>query len=352
MNEARISYAGKEVFIGIDVHKRTYSVACECEGELVKRCTMEAKPETLVGFLRKYFAGAKVWTAYEAGFSGFTLHRYLMRQGVENIVVHPGAIEVASGDVVKTDKRDARKMAVQLAAERLRGIGIPSETCEARRLITRTREQLLRHRQRLMNQLRMKLHEFGLIDLNERGPLSYVKVFRALAQECSEELNISCGSLLSLWRSVNQEIRKFNTQLVLQAALDRFEGVYRSIPGFGPLTARILANELGDMSQFKNERSLFSFTGLTPREHTTGEHRRLGHISRQGSSRLRATLVEAAWRAIKLDPALNADYQRIAHRQGKKRAIVAIARKLIGRARALFRKGETYVYKLELKQAA
>jgi transposase len=96
------------------------------------------------------------------------------------------------------------------------------------------------------------------------------------------------------------------------------------------------------MSQFKNERALFSFTGLTPREFTTGEHRRLGHISRQGSSRLRAVLVEVAWRAIKLDPALNADYQRIVNHAGKKRAIVAIARKLIGRARALFRKREYY----------
>lgn len=352
MNSERISYAGKKVFIGIDVHRHTYSVACVCEGELVRRCTMAAIPEELLAFFGKYFAGAEISTVYEAGFCGFVLHRYLAANGIRSTVTHAASVEIAARDVVKTDKRDALKMALQLGAGRLRGITIPSEALEARRLLTRTREQLLGHRQRLMNQLRMKLHQFGLIGLNERGPLSYVKVFRALKKSHSEELDAACESLLGLWRSVNQELRAFNKKLLAQAAADRLEVVYRSIAGYGPLTARILANELGDMSQFRNERALFSFTGLTPREFTTGEHRRLGHISRQGSSRLRATLVEAAWRAIKLDPALHIDFQRIANRVGKKRAIVGIARKLIGRARALFRKREYYAYEIGWNRAA
>lgn len=352
MNRERVSYAGKKVFIGIDVHRLTYSVACVCEGELVKRCTMEARPEKLMEFLTKYFAGADIATVYEAGFSGFVLHRYVAGNGIKSMVVHAASVEVAARDTVKTDKRDSLKMALQLATGRLRGIAVPSEALEARRLLTRTREQLLGYRQRIMNQLRMKLHQFGLIDLNDRGPMSYVKVFRALKKNRLEELSVVCDSLVVLWRGVNQEMRVLNKKLLAQAAADRFEAVYRSVAGYGPLTARTLANELGDMSQFGNERALFSFTGLTPREFTTGEHRRLGHISRQGSSRLRATLVEAAWRALKLDPALNTDFQRIAHKAGKKRAIVGIARKLIGRARALFRKGEFYAYEIGWNKAA
>jgi transposase len=91
------------------------------------------------------------------------------------------------------------------------------------------------------------------------------------------------------------------------------------------------------MSQFPNERALFSFVGLTPREFSSGDKRRLGHISRQGSGRIRGLLVEAAWFAVRFDTGLRQDFFRITHRAGKKRAIVAIARKLIGKVRASFR---------------
>ena len=103
-----------------------------------------------------------------------------------------------------------------------------------------------------------------------------------------------------------------------------------------------MSNELGDMSQFPNERALFSFTGLTPGEYSTGEKIHRGHISRQGSSRIRGVLVEAAWRAIREDAGLRLDYERIKARRGAKRAIVAIARKLVGRARAVFKAGGKY----------
>ncbi len=80
MNSERVSYAGKKVFIGIDVHRLTYSVACVSEGETVRRCTMEAIPEKLLEFFTKYFAGADISTVYEASFCGFVLHRYLLPQ--------------------------------------------------------------------------------------------------------------------------------------------------------------------------------------------------------------------------------------------------------------------------------
>lgn len=350
--EKVISYLGKKVFIGIDVHRRSYAVSCISEGAVVKKCTMEASPEALLSFIIKYFQGAEVIAGYEASFCGFVLQRYLESNGVVCKVIHAASIEIAARDKVKTDKRDSIKLAMQLAAGRLKSINVPSQEFEARRLITRTREQLIGHRKRVMNQLRMKLHQFCLIDIKQRGVLSSLKVMRALKNTTSEELLNACQCLLNLWKSINQEIKELNNKLLEQAKEDRFEAVYRSVPGVGPLTARILSNELGNISQFANEDALFSFTGLTPREFSTGERRRLGHISRQGSSRLRAVLVETAWRAIRLDSSLDADFQRIAVRAGKKRAIVAIARKLIGRMRALFRKNEDYKYAINWKKAA
>ena len=102
-----------------------------------------------------------------------------------------------------------------------------------------------------------------------------------------------------------------------------------------------LATAWGDMTRFANERALFSYTGLTPSEYSSGAAIRRGHISRQGVSRLRHVLVETAWRALPRDPALQEIFDRIAATRGKQRAIVAMARRLIGRIRACFRHGTT-----------
>jgi transposase len=96
------------------------------------------------------------------------------------------------------------------------------------------------------------------------------------------------------------------------------------------------------MTRFANERALFSSTGLTPSEYASGASVRRGPMSRQGSSRVRHVLVEIAWRALPRDAVLQEIFDRIAATRGKKRAIVAIARRLTGRIRACFRQGTTY----------
>ncbi|MGB3672372.1 MAG: transposase [Phormidesmis sp.] len=109
--------------------------------------------------------------------------------------------------------------------------------------------------------------------------------------------------------------------------------------------ASLLWGQLGDMSQFDNERQLFSYTGLTPSERSSGEAIRRGHITRQGNSRVRYVLCEAAWTAIRKDQSLKEFFDRLYPRTGKKKAIVAVARKLIGRIRAAFRQQTLYQIK-------
>jgi transposase len=340
---AKMDYSGKDVYIGIDVHKRTYSVSCVCEGQLVKRATMPASGESLFAFIGNFFVAARIHSAYEAGLFGFTLHRFLVAHGIDNIVVNPASIEIAARDKVKTDRRDSLKIATQLSAGRLRGIYVPSEKLERQRLITRTREQLVQQRTRLALQFKARLFLFGLIPADDRRAVSKRFIAEHLDCELPEELSIVLSTIARLWSTLNDEINRFARLLAEQGKEDaRVTAIYSSLPGAGPVTVRTLANELSDMSQFKNERGLFSFLGLTPWEFSSGDSRRLGHISRQGSARLRAILIEAAWRAIKKDPALEQIYRRIATRAGAKRAIVAIARKLTGRIRACFRKAEGY----------
>lgn len=330
------NYTGKIVFVGIDVHKRTYAVTCICQDE-TKKVTMQADAKKLVTYIKKHFPNAQVKSAYEAGFSGFVLHRYLIEHGIENIVIHAASIEISSRDKVKTDKRDSLKIATQLSANRLRGIHVPSVEREMSREVTRLRETFVKDKKRVGNRLKGLLHRHGLIDALDETKVSMKWVNNILKNARDNYLGDCIKIHATEWLDLNRKIKEIEKKLAAQAEEDsELERVYQSAPGIGPVNARTLSNELEDMRHFQNEKGLFSFTGLTPSEHSSGEHKRQGHISRQGRSLLRKTLVQAAWIAIRKDPSLARIFKRVSLKAGKKRAIVGIARRLIGRIRACF----------------
>jgi transposase len=345
MKAKKISYQGKKVYVGIDVHKKTYAVTVRCEGHVVKRDTLQASPQGLVEYLRRYFESAEIFSAYEAGFSGFGLHRVLNQGGIQNIVVNAASIEIAANDRVKTDRRDSGKISEQLEHGRLKGIFVPEPAQELRRQVSRTREQIVSTRARVAQQIKSKLHYFGLIPPAAPNRALCNRVLKEIEKlEVPQELSLSLRFLIAQWRFLTLQLVELRKQLYAQAKVDEgLEKIYRSVPGIGLIGARVLANELGDLSKrFDNERELFKYTGLTPTEHSSGETVRRGHISRQGSARIRHILVEAAWWSVGVDPVLKESFERIATTRGKKRAIVAIARKLIGRIRACFKAETTY----------
>jgi transposase len=343
MTDQRRSYVGQHVYVGIDVHKDTYTVTCVHHKRIVKTATVQADPAGLAASLPRWFPGATLWSAYEAGFSAFVLHRALTQAGITNIVVNPASIAVAANDKVKTDRRDAKKLAFDLADGRLRGIYIPTEQEELGRLLPRTRAQIVEHRARVARQIKAKLHQFGLIAPGSRRLITHRYLREIETWSLPVELRMSLSWLSEQWRFATRQLIDIRRLLRDQAqSQPRLEGVYRSVPGVGEVAARILATELGDLSRFANERSLFSYTGLTPSEYSSGTSVRRGPISRQGSSRVRHVLIEIAWRAVSRDAALHEIFERIAATRGKKRAIVAIARRLVGRIRACFCQGTRY----------
>ena len=343
MTEQRISYTGERVYVGIDVHKETYTVTCVCHKQIVKTATVPAEPTSLAASLLRWFPGATLTSAYEAGFSAFVLHRALTQVGITNIVVNPASMAVAANDKVKTDRRDSKRLARDLADGRLRGIYVPTEAEELARLLPRTRAQIVQHRATIARQIKAKLHQFGLIAPANRRLISSRYLREIAAWSLPPELSVSLTLLAEQWRFATRQLSEMRRLLRDQAkAQEEIEKVYRSVPGVGEVVARTLATELGDMTRFANERALFSYTGLTPSEYSSGTSVRRGHISRQGSSRVRHLLVETAWRAMPRDAVLKESFARIAATRGKKRALVAIARRLTGRMRACFRQGTTY----------
>jgi len=166
-----VSYAGKEVFVGIDVHKSFYVLSAISVGELLVTCRIPANARQATDFIKKRFSGANIKSCYEAGFSGFVFHRELIKAGIENIVVNPASIEVNARDRVKTDKRDSKKLAKHLSTGMLKSIRIPSEQEEQARLLSRTREQVVKSISRVRIQIRMKFHQCGLIAADDRRTL-------------------------------------------------------------------------------------------------------------------------------------------------------------------------------------
>jgi transposase len=224
---------------------------------------------------------------------------------------------------------------------------VPSVEQEEKRSVTRLRTKIVKLKHQVGYQLKALLFTQGLIDMDDDTILCQTwiskKIIEVEAGNYSKNFLYTLNQYVQQWLQLNIRVKEIDKMLKLQANEERgLQDIYESVPGVGPLLARKLANELGDMKQFPNEKRLFSFIGLTPSEHSSGEHTRQGHITRQGNPILRGILVEAAWVAIRRDPDLNQIFKRIASTRGKRRAIVSIARRLAGRIRSCVLAGELY----------
>jgi transposase len=325
------------------VHKETYMVTCVCNKQIVKTATMQADPTALAASLPRWFPGATLYSVYEAGFSAFVLHRVLTTAGITNIIVNPASVAVAAHDKVKTDRRDSKKLAIDLADGRLRGLSVPTEAEALARLLPRTRAQIVKHRATIARQSKAKLHQCGRIAPSRRRMLRSRYVRESAAWSLPPERSVRLTLLAEQWRCATRQLIEMRRLLRDQAqAQEEIDKVYRSVPGLGEVVARTCATEWGDMTRVAKERALCSSTGLTPSEDASGASVRRGPMSRQGSSRVRPVLVETAWRAMPRDGVRKERFARIAATRGKKRAIGAMARRLTGRIRACFRQGTTY----------
>ena len=245
-------YTGKTIFVGMDVHKKTYSVTAICDGAIIKRDTLKAEPQALISYLKKRFGSGKIKTAYEAGFCGFHLHRTLEAAGIENIVVHAAGIET-SNSRVKTDKRDSLKIAAHLADGKLRSVYIPTVEQEDDRTVTRLRDTFSKEKARIANQIKSLLFLHGLIAADNKKKVS-LKWIRSLSgMEMTPGVRFSIEALAALWLHFNAKIKEIDIEIKKQAAKDKaIDAVYQTASGIGCTSARVLANELGNLLQYIN----------------------------------------------------------------------------------------------------
>ena len=334
--------SSQPIYMGIDVHKKKNSISLVHCGQLIRRVTLEAT-EMAIGKFLTHYKGCKIYSTYEAGFSGFHLHYYLESLGVNNIVISPNKLPIESGNKVKTDKIDSLKLAVFLSKDLLRPICVPSKDLLNFRQLLRTREQLLRKRKRCVHQVKALIIQQG-ISFDGVG-LSTKTIVHINNLEMPEFIKASVMAHIETFTFISKQIKDIELR-----AKNSISNQYKinydlltSIPGIGPISAIALLYEIGDWSRFKNKKQISAFIGLTPAEYSSGEKVRKGRITGQGNPWLRSLMIEASWILIRKDPAMKEAYERIATQaKGKKKAIVAIARKLICRMHSMILNQQPY----------
>jgi len=345
LNADNVNVNGKTVNVGIDVHKQSWHVTALIEGDVVVTVTIQPFYSVLQRLLAQ-FKGARIRIAYEAGPGGFNLYDDLTADGIECIVVPPSLLPVESGNRVKTDKRDSRKLAECLGSPRLKKVYVLSKQERAHRQFLRTRRQLSNHRTDVMRQIKSLLLFHG-IPLPEVDAGFWTRPFlsslRAVGTD--EYVSRSLNRLIDLYEYLTQQVKQMAKEVRRLARTEKYEKrikLLQTIPGVGLLSAMEILAELQDVNRFFTADQIAAFLGLTPSQYSSGQQVRMGKITHAGNHRLRTRMVECSWIAIRKDPGLNKTYQAIKKRRGGKRAIVAVSRKLIVRIRRILLDGVTY----------
>ena len=338
-------------WVGIDLHARNMQVALWRDGETKPFLRFEqetnrrgmgrlaAKLRTLPGPVR---------CVYEAGPCGYTLQRFLQSKGIDCEVAAPSLIPRRPGDKVKTDKRDAVKLAGLYRADQLTMVRIPDEEQEQLRDLTRAREaadkDLLRARHRLKKFL---LRRGYFYDQGKAWTQRHWAWIRAIGFEEYYDQQIFEQSI----RAVQERLaaKAALTQLVEEAAGESQHQAaveaYSLLRGVRAVTALTVKAEGGDLRGYHSAPAFMNSLGAVPSEHSSGAKRRQGSMTKTGNAHLRRVLVEAAWHYTRRSTGGRVEQRR----RGKNPVLVAIARKADVLVRATYQR---LVRRGKLKQVA
>lgn len=324
---------GKKIFIGLEDSKRTWKISSRCEKTEVHYTSMPATYDVFRRYLRQRYPDCQVVVMYEAGFSGFGLHDKLVKDGYECVVTPPNKVTQEKDNRVKTDKVDCKRLAINLENGDFKSCHVPDKELLGDRQISRTLIAIQKDVVRTRNRIRKFLDFHGLGEDFPVGAWAKRDYDRLMELKLDDELETSLKifkdllqHLLGAKNLLEQKLKALTVKARYAATFKIFE----SAPGIGWFTAIRLVLEWGeDLSRFKDGKHFGSYIGLTSSEYSTGETIRKGHITHQGHRHVRGWLIECAWMAKSRDPVLLDKYNSVLGRCGnKKKAIVAVARKL------------------------
>jgi transposase len=322
-------------FVGLDVHAETIAVAiAETAGEVRDLGMIPNRPDAIRKLVKKLGEPERLRVCYEAGPCGFVLYWQLVELGVQCDVVAPTLVPVKPGVRVKTDRRDARKLAHSYRSGDLTPVWVPDAAYEALRDLVRAREAAKRDQLRARHRLQKFLLRRGRQRPQGMQPWTqkhhvwlYAQSFAHAAQQATyldyvHEVDHARERIERLEKAIDQAVPS------LPATMRQVVDGLQALRGVGQLSAVTIVAEVGSLSRFGHPRQLMGYSGAVPSEWSSGGKTSRGKITKSGNAHLRRVVIEAAWayrhrpaigptlrkRQAHLDPALRQIGWKAQHR--------------------------------------
>lgn len=345
-------FDGQSIYVGIDCHKKNWTVTILGEQYEHKTMSQNPDPDILASYLRRNFPGAEYYAVYEAGFNGFYPCRRLKHLGINCNVIHAADVPTKNKErTQKTDPVDSRKLARSLRSREFEPIHVPDPNLEADRALVRQRFRFMKDVTRTKGRVRSLLFQFN-ISVHDRFTQSQTRSWSRIyinwlkeVQTEHERLKQTLDNYIRIGELQRKDLLSVTRQVRALSQTDAYRGNYNlliSIPGIGLLTAMTFLVQIGDIRRFERLDDLCDYIGLVPMMHGSGEKMYAGKLINRGRKELKIMIIEAAWEAVRLDPALMAKFNELTRRMNKNKAIIRIARKLVSRMRFVLMAQEPY----------
>lgn len=346
----QLNFSDQHFYVGIDVHLKRWSVSIRNNGIRLKVFSMDPSPVQLHRFLSKHYPQGIYHSVYEAGFSGFWIHQQLVELGIDNRVIHPSDVPSTHKERErKNDTRDAQKLARELENNSLKAIYVPDLWHQQFRSLSRLRHSLVKEQTRLKNMIKSFLYFYGVALPQETSPTYWSKVFldwlaelpldHPPARDCLDTYLTRLHQVRSQLAQTMRQLRTYSRQEEVKPIIHDYLG---SVAGIGFKTAVTFYAEVMDIRRFRRDDQLFAYVGLAPSVYSSADTEIIRGLTKRRNRYLRHVIVEAAWNAIRKDPALTAAYQQLSARMNKQKAIIRIAKKLVSRMRHVWLNETTY----------
>lgn len=321
-------------YIGIDVHKKQWTVTLRLDGTYIKTITMPPSAAVLAKHLQTNYPNGIYFSVYEAGFCGTSHHEELCALGIKNIIINPADLPMTHKlKTIQTDYHDSRALAEYLEAGKLKAIHVFSREQQELRSLCRLRNNKRKDVTRSKNRIKGLLMYYGIaIPPAYQGKKCWSKRFLDWLKQ--QQLNTEAGTLSLRYMIGDLEYHRGQLLAVLKniktLMKEKFKEEWElllSVPGIGPINVITMLSEIGNINRFPSPVHFASYLGLLPSVASSDETVIEKGINPRCNKYLRSMLMEASWVAIRTSASLLAYYKKHCYPENNK-AIIKVARKL------------------------
>lgn len=333
-----------EYFVGIDLHKFFFVYYAEdSSGKEFAKGKLDNTPESVEELIKLFKTSPKV--VIEAGANWMWLVKALNEKGCQVTLAHPLKVKAIASARIKTDKIDAKTLCHLLRGDLLPKSYIASEEIQDNRELSRARISLVHDQSMIKNRIHAiftkdNLKFSGGTDLfGVKGRIWMKDQISKLSTPKQQMINLYLKRLDEL----KKDIHALDEIIKQKSSSDPRVKLLNTIPGIGSTTAFLLTSEIGEISRFKSAKAFSSYFGLVPRISQSGFHAYYGRITKLGNPFVRWSLVQASYRIIRIEASYKKWVDHLSYKSGKKKAIVAMSRKMATIVYAVLKENRPYI---------